>query len=896
MAPFRLWLHSVHVKPAGDVSPLRIEDVGLCDSAADRVSCLANTVSAVGKLPHPTLDDSFEVSLTAGGLYMLGEHGEECLWLPLASSTIVHYESAHTCSLEKLANAAGLLAYSAPVALEAFAWGPMRNALEVAQPEAADQVWVFVVTSPIAFNVAGNIDAQAKVLQEAMEELGAHGAIRGDILGLRSLNVPLGEGGFASVQLMQRDLNAVSNIPGDHPQSRAAPLAGRTRMTRVATTRATGRAIAAKVMTPESSADQVFAEASYLIAVRGHPNVAHFFGLFCLTREGQEPSWVLMTEAHQHGNLQSHIRANNGLPVARALNYIMGLLQALVHIHSFNLIHRDVKSDNVLLTAEGRAVLIDFGIAVHASQDARLAKRCGTPGCVAPEILRTGEYSVKGDVFGAGIALYEAISGIRPLDRETRSLTLKSNAIPKIPYDLECFRRHRSVVRGVLRKMLRASSQQRLTSLEALHAISRLAAPEDGEVQPVQIEDIRAEASLAPPLRGILDAREHDLQSGSPAPLPLAQKGRLPSQDQDEHSMSASVESSSAQGQSAEEQNSRETAGMDEENRASTCMPAKGAQRSTEHHQDYLPSVPRADAPAVDLLREYRRKLVLKNGTSWMPSGSLPSHDLSSNASSSSPSSAPSRSSSKETSVSSHSSGARNDGAEEYQGNKVVSLRESFRSDQVEMSGGTSGVSSISDGMPFQFQSVRAPRAGAPEMDLLREYRRKMVAKHCKVVSIPVGRLPSNELVLKNGTSWMPSGRLPSHDSSSNASSSSPSSAPSRSSSKETSVSSHSSGARNDGAEEYQGNKVVSLRESFRSDQVEMSGGTSGVSSISDGMPFQFQSVRAPRAEAPEMDLLREYRKKVVAKHCNALSTPGGRLPSNDSSTSASSSSPPSAP
>eukprot|EP00928_Gymnodinium_smaydae_P078069 TRINITY_DN6167_c1_g1_i1.p1 TRINITY_DN6167_c1_g1~~TRINITY_DN6167_c1_g1_i1.p1 ORF type:complete len:277 (-),score=17.86 TRINITY_DN6167_c1_g1_i1:61-807(-) len=248
MALFKLWLHAVHGTAVNDVSPLCVPEVGLCASAADRVLRLAETVSSMAMLSPQTLNGCLEVSLTAGGLYIRDENGGKCTWLPLASSTIAHCESVRTSSLDGTGNVAGLLAYSAPIAPKAFSWGSTTNSIEGVQPTAAEHVWVFVVVSMLDTDGVDIMDAQASILQSAMEQLGAYGAIRGDLVGLRSLSVALGEGHFSSVHLVQRELMTQSRILRDDARKRS-PLAGTMRTARNAALGSNISALAAKVMT-----------------------------------------------------------------------------------------------------------------------------------------------------------------------------------------------------------------------------------------------------------------------------------------------------------------------------------------------------------------------------------------------------------------------------------------------------------------------------------------------------------------------------------------------------------------------------------------------------------------------------------------------------------------------
>eukprot|EP00928_Gymnodinium_smaydae_P046591 TRINITY_DN31041_c0_g1_i1.p1 TRINITY_DN31041_c0_g1~~TRINITY_DN31041_c0_g1_i1.p1 ORF type:complete len:722 (+),score=61.44 TRINITY_DN31041_c0_g1_i1:38-2203(+) len=640
MAQFKLSLHSVHGSSAQHASPLSIKELGVSGSTAERVSLLAETLSAVSKLHH-SCDDCVQVSFTVGGLYALDAHDAACFWFPLASSTIVHHESGHKGPLAQQ-NAAGLLAYYEPIAPQTFSWGNMKRIFDAHQPGARDHVWIFVVTSAKGDHALNTLAAQSSVLQMTMEELGAHGAIRGDCVGLRSASVALGEGEFASVQLVQRDVPNPSSEVAGYPQSRTSSEARPRKARDERATANSSTALAAKVFKADTSDARFLEEASYLIAVRGHPNVARFFGMFCLMHGDNEPPWVLMTEAHGNGSLHDHIESSGCFPISRSLRCIEGLLQALVHIHSLDLIHRDVKSKNVLLNAQDRAVLIDFGLTVHTSQAVKLAHKCGTPGSIAPEFLRTCECVAKGDVFGAGIAFYEALSGIKPLDCGGKSPTLRANAKAKIPYDLECFTCNRAHITGLLRMMLDASPRRRHSSLVALEAVSKLRAEyEPFEVRHVHSAEVHDGSSLPPGVQSAPEARNQTPvgQQERRRRLPVPEDHNGASRPEEgPQTLAATVEPPNAQRQGAVRQSPRQAAWMHGQTRVAEQPP-----NSTEHvnsdRQKDVPSAPRTEAPVMNLLREYRRKLSLKDGNALSITRAQLSNHNSTNASASSSSS-----------------------------------------------------------------------------------------------------------------------------------------------------------------------------------------------------------------------------------------------------------------
>ena len=88
------------------------------------------------------------------------------------------------------------------------------------------------------------------------------------------------------------------------------------------------------------------------------------------------------------------------------------IFKTLRFIHENKIIHRDIKPDNILLKDADNIAICDFGLADYYNpQSVYQYQRCGTPGYVAPEILRDMKYDYKVDVYSTGIILYTMIVG-----------------------------------------------------------------------------------------------------------------------------------------------------------------------------------------------------------------------------------------------------------------------------------------------------------------------------------------------------------------------------------------------------------------------------------------------------------------------------------------------------
>ena len=111
--------------------------------------------------------------------------------------------------------------------------------------------------------------------------------------------------------------------------------------------------------------------------------------------------------------------------------YITQLIQALIHLHDRNIVHRDLKLGNIFLTGKMELKLGDFGLAKKLSfRDEKISERVGTPAYMAPEILENMGYSLEVDIWSLGVIMYYLIIGKLPFNKPNQE-DIKRVSFPK---------------------------------------------------------------------------------------------------------------------------------------------------------------------------------------------------------------------------------------------------------------------------------------------------------------------------------------------------------------------------------------------------------------------------------------------------------------------------------
>lgn len=179
------------------------------------------------------------------------------------------------------------------------------------------------------------------------------------------------------------------------------------------------RYVAIKVLKPEFIRDRKFIESfrreSQAAASLSHPNIVNIFDV------GQEGNiHYIVMELMQGSTLSELIREQGPLPYTRVIEITKQIAAALSVAHKNNLIHRDVKPHNVMMTADGTAKITDFGIAkaINSSTiaDTMSGGIMGSVHYFSPEQARGGYVDEKSDIYSLGIVMYEMLTGRVPFD------------------------------------------------------------------------------------------------------------------------------------------------------------------------------------------------------------------------------------------------------------------------------------------------------------------------------------------------------------------------------------------------------------------------------------------------------------------------------------------------
>ena len=175
------------------------------------------------------------------------------------------------------------------------------------------------------------------------------------------------------------------------------------------------------------------------IAKINHPNIVavYDFGV-------HDGLWFMVNEFIEGQSLSKIIGDRLVLPVAETITYIVHCLSGLAHVGSGNIVHRDIKPDNILITKDGIAKIADFGLAKDVSDrnDATdltaVGLAMGTPAYMSPEQCMGRKLDGRSDQYALGVTAYFALTGEKPFTGQSsfEIMTRQREHTPPAPHQL----------------------------------------------------------------------------------------------------------------------------------------------------------------------------------------------------------------------------------------------------------------------------------------------------------------------------------------------------------------------------------------------------------------------------------------------------------------------------
>jgi serine/threonine-protein kinase len=224
------------------------------------------------------------------------------------------------------------------------------------------------------------------------------------------------------------------------------------------------RVVAIKLLHREMSADsdqlERFRREARAVAQLSHP---HIVGVIDAGEDENRP--YIVFEYVEGETLKDRIRRMGRLPIDESLAYAIEIARALGSAHTHEIVHRDVKPQNVLLDPEGSAKVTDFGIARSLRDDGLTAdgRVLGTTDYVSPEQALGHDVDGQSDIYSLGVVLYEMLTGDVPFHGENQI----SVAMKHVREDLPDIQRMRPEVSATTAAVL-----DRMTEKDLAHRYS----------------------------------------------------------------------------------------------------------------------------------------------------------------------------------------------------------------------------------------------------------------------------------------------------------------------------------------------------------------------------------------------------------------------------------------
>lgn len=179
-----------------------------------------------------------------------------------------------------------------------------------------------------------------------------------------------------------------------------------------------GRFVAIKVLKPEYSEDRSFVakfrtEAQSAAGLE-HPNIVNIYDV-----GSEEGLHYIVMEYVEGITLKTYIEKKGQLSFKEAVSIAIQVARGIEAAHNKQIIHRDIKPQNIIISTEGKVKVTDFGIARAASSNTVSSDVMGSVHYSSPEQARNGFVDGRSDIYSLGIVMYEMVTGRVPFDGDT---------------------------------------------------------------------------------------------------------------------------------------------------------------------------------------------------------------------------------------------------------------------------------------------------------------------------------------------------------------------------------------------------------------------------------------------------------------------------------------------
>ncbi|MCP4216460.1 MAG: serine/threonine protein kinase [bacterium] len=228
------------------------------------------------------------------------------------------------------------------------------------------------------------------------------------------------------------------------------------------------RVVAIKIMHPHIFDNprlaKRFAKEARTLKDLNHPNIVTIHDV----AKVKNCNYIVM-EYFQY-NLKELIEKKGRMDPESALHIISRIADALFYAHKKNVIHRDVKPDNIMFRKDGTPVILDFGIAKHMDSDTKITvtgTSVGTPQYMSPEQCNAVKLDGRSDLYSLGVVFFEMLTGKAPYRDKTMMGIVRQHLDPEVPR----LPRNLKEYQPIIDKLMAKEKRRRIRSKDSLNTI-----------------------------------------------------------------------------------------------------------------------------------------------------------------------------------------------------------------------------------------------------------------------------------------------------------------------------------------------------------------------------------------------------------------------------------------